>query len=328
MKNPDTLTLETLKARAEIKRQLYQEKLARITNEIKTGRGPASITRFLQEDRLYITESKDTKAGKMFLVPTLSTIKFACNRCLERIATADGINCVCLYCYVDDSYNSPAEMWYLSHNYNLLQTMLSDEVINNTARALVKAATTGKAVKNNNGTVTVYPASYSVRIESKGDTDGAIQALNYYRIAAAIKAINPYVNVTAWTKNVDHYIDALALAEENAVVYRDSLKLIYSATLTDEDGVLEAERVLLVNSGFLAGYFVVYHGGKRFKAIDDDVYNEMLVLERFGPMVSAGNVTACKCQTGSCGISCNKCYNRNKLNTPYEPIKVFEHLRD
>lgn len=84
---------------------------------------------------------------------------------------------------------------------------------------------------------------YMIRIESFGDVQNAIQAINYMNLAAA----NPECVVTAWTKNPDIWETAIKLRKGGKPA---NMNLIFSAMFIDKPATFDKIRYWFFDKSF------------------------------------------------------------------------------
>lgn len=150
--------------------------------------------------------------GKMDGILSLST-NCLCNPvCLARIRAGIGICAECFAASLETQYKQENKVGVFENTaYNA--QMLSGMII----------------------PVNMLPeiSAEELRIESFGDTANWIQAANYLNIAR----VNPLVTVTAWTKNPNHYLEAIKRGyskPENFTLIFSSLELNNPADIKPE----------------------------------------------------------------------------------------------
>lgn len=283
-----------------------------IIDVIKYANGIRSII----SGEIHITEYISKESGKMIGIPALGTtchITENCKRNIENAIAANDLNCPCLHCYSALGTVYDFDSMHLIVNHDRLQEIVSNEELTNIAKHAIKVAITDHKIDG-----IVYPATYSIRIQHKGDVDSIIEAANYAKFANIVKSINPAISVTAYTKFPEIYSKAMNIFPE---IDFNALRIGYSAYKFGENGIAE---VLAMKAmfPFLKFGFVVYERIDGItKASDND--NRIYVEKHFSELVKEYPLYACKCDPGSCG-KCGICYGHN-INSDF--IVVCELCR-
>lgn len=281
-----------------------------IIDTVKYAKGIKAIT----EKKLHITPYTAAEAGKMLGIPALGTTCHVCNSCqknIEAAIAAKDLNCPCLHCYSSLGTVYDFDVMHLIVNHDRLQEFISDSELQEIAKEAVKIATNPHTVDG-----VIYPASYSIRIQHKGDVDSVIEAVNYFKFAAIVKSINPLVSVTAYTKFPETYDKALKLFPDDCKL--ENMRIGYSCYKMGILGILEAQNIKTMYP-FLSFSFIVYkHDDGRKEHTNEE--NEAYVLENFSELVTSAKCAACKCGKGSCG-KCGICYHSPEYTVIFEECR-------